>query len=70
MSQGVPSTTDWLHVDDSLGGGVASGMPDLTSINLDELGALDNPVLASVLQGIRREAENPEEAVAGFQSSI
>lgn len=45
-------------------------MVDLTNISLDELGALDNPILAGILHGIRREAEHPEEAVAGFQASI
>jgi FXSXX-COOH protein len=58
-----------LRVDEATGD-VVSSLIDLTNIDLSELSALDNPVLASALQRIRDEAEHPDEAVAGFQASL
>lgn len=56
-------------MDDSLGE-VATHLIDLTDVDLDDIAALDSPVLASALQRIRDEVEHPEDAVAGFQSSL
>lgn len=55
---------------DDVPGEIVSGLTDLSEVDLDGLTALDSPVLASALQRIRDEAEHPEEAVAGFQSSL
>lgn len=55
---------------DDVPGEIVSGLTDLSEVDLDGLTALDSPVLASALQRIRDEVENPEEAVAGFQSSL
>lgn len=49
---------------------LASALTDLTHIDLSKIDQLDNVVLASTLQRIRDEIEHPEEAVAGFQSSL
>jgi FXSXX-COOH protein len=51
-------------------GGVESCLIDLTEVDLGDLDELDSPVLASFLQRIRDEAGHPEEAVAGFNSSL
>jgi FXSXX-COOH protein len=50
--------------------GFESDLVDLTGVNLADLPDLDNPVLAATLRRIRDEADNPSEAVAGFQSSL
>lgn len=55
---------------DEAPGDVVSGLIDLTEVDLAGLAELDNAVLSSALQSIRDEAEHPEEAVAGFQSSL
>jgi FXSXX-COOH protein len=49
---------------------IGSQLVNLSEHGLDSLDALDNSVLANALQGIRDEIEHPEEAVAGFQSSL
>lgn len=49
---------------------VVSDLIDLTELDLGDLDALDNPVLAGALRKIHDEIEHPEEAVAGFQSSL
>lgn len=49
---------------------VASELINLADFDLADLEKLDNRVLATALQGIRDELEHPEEAVAGFQSSL
>lgn len=55
---------------DEAPGDVVSGLIDLTEVDLAGLAELDNAVLSSALQSIRDEAEHPDEAVAGFQSSL
>jgi FXSXX-COOH protein len=49
---------------------VTSGLIDLSELDLADLEALDNPVLASSLAKILDELEHPEEADTGFQSSL
>lgn len=56
--------------DDKAPSHIVSGLIDLSEVDLARLETLDNPVLATALQRIREEAEHPEEAVAGFQSSL
>jgi FXSXX-COOH protein len=51
-------------------GPIVSELIDLTDMDLADLPNLDNPVLARSLQKIRDEAENPQDAAAGFQSSL
>jgi FXSXX-COOH protein len=51
-------------------GEVESHLVDLTEVDLTDLAALDNSVLASALRHLRDEIEHPEEAVAGFNSSL
>jgi FXSXX-COOH protein len=51
-------------------GEVLSHLVDLTGVDLTDLGALDESPLAHALQQIRDEIQHPEEAVAGFQSSL
>ena len=48
----------------------ASGLIDLSEVDLGDLAAIDRPVLAGALQSIRDEIAHPEEAVAGFNSSL
>lgn len=55
---------------DEAPGDVESGLIDLSELDLAGVEKLDNAVLASALRSIRDEAEHPEEAVAGFQSSL
>jgi FXSXX-COOH protein len=55
---------------DHSAGEIVSGLFDLTELGLAELAALDNPILAGTLGQIRDEIEHPEEAAAGFQSSL
>jgi FXSXX-COOH protein len=57
------------RVDDVVGD-VVSGLIDLTGVDLAGLETPDSPVLASALQKIRDEIEHPDEAVAGFDSSL
>jgi len=49
---------------------IVSDLVDLTELDLADLPALDNPVLARSLQKIRDEVTNPGEAAAGHQSSL
>jgi len=49
---------------------IPSALTDLTDIDLTKIPALDSAVLADALKRIRDEIEHPEEAVAGFQSSL
>jgi FXSXX-COOH protein len=51
-------------------GEIASVQIDLSEFDLDGIAKLDNSVLATALQRIREEIERPDEAVAGFQSSL
>ena len=55
---------------DDLTQDVASDLIDLSDIDFSRLTELDSPVLTAALTYIRYEVENPEEAVAGFQSSL
>ena len=55
---------------DDVAGDVVSGLIDLTGVDLADLEISDNPVLAGALQKIRDDVEHPDEAVAGFQSSL
>lgn len=46
-------------------------LPDLSDMTLDELRAIDNPVLLDRLQRIIEDIdEGPTEIIAGFQSAI
>lgn len=47
-----------------------SDLAELTDLSLPELLAADESALAHSLRRIRREIEQPEEAVAGFQNSL
>lgn len=49
---------------------VVSELIDLSEVDLSDLETLDNPVLAGTLERIRDEIAHPEEAVAGFNSSL
>lgn len=49
---------------------IGSHLVDLSDIDLDSIDTLDNSVLVSALRAIRDEIARPEEAVAGFQSSL
>lgn len=51
---------------------VVSGLIDLSDVDLTDLADLDvdNPVLAGTLKQIHDEIEHPDEAVAGFNSSL
>ncbi len=51
-------------------GEVESELIDLTEVDLVALVTLDSLVLADALQRIRDEVEHPEDAVAGFNSSL
>jgi FXSXX-COOH protein len=51
-------------------GPIVSELVDLTNLDLADLPELDNPVLARSLQKIRDEVEHPQNAAAGFQSSL
>jgi FXSXX-COOH protein len=51
-------------------GEITSMLLDLADLDLADLPELDQPVLASALSGIRDTVENPDDAVAGFNSSI
>lgn len=55
---------------DDAAGDVVSRLIDLSEVDLTDLATLDNSVLASALSQLRNEVENPEEAVAGFNSSL
>ena len=43
---------------------------DLTQVSLAQLSALDNSVLGRSLWRLLEEADDPPEAIAGFQSSV
>jgi FXSXX-COOH protein len=47
-----------------------TGLPDLTTLALDQLGDVDNPVLRAALERIQAEAADAEPASAGFNSAI
>jgi FXSXX-COOH protein len=64
---GRPEGGPWV---DQSQGDVASCSIDLTGLDLDALAAMDNTVLANALRALRHEMEHPEEAAAGFQSSL
>lgn len=49
---------------------IVSELIDLTALDLPDLPDLDDSVLARSLQKIRDEVENPQNAAAGFQSSL
>lgn len=54
-------------------GDIAEELPpliDLTQVSLDQLRALDNPVLSASVRRILAEIDSPSEVIAGFQSSI
>lgn len=54
-------------------GDIAEDLPpliDLTRVSLDQLQALDNPVLNASIRRILAEIDRPSEVIAGFQSSI
>ena len=55
---------------DDAPGDVASGLIDLTKVDLDRVATLDDTALARALRRIRDEIAHPEEAVAAFQSSL
>lgn len=55
---------------DEVPGQIKSDLVDLSDVDLDGLAAVRSPVLASSLQRIRDEVARPDEAVAGFQSSL
>ena len=48
---------------------LVSDLVDLSDVDLDRL-TLGDSVLANALQMIRAEVDRPEEAVAGFNSSL
>lgn len=45
-------------------------LSDLTAVPLDRLLTLNDSVLAHSLRRVRRELENPEEAIASFNNFI
>ncbi|GLZ29919.1 hypothetical protein Lesp02_21090 [Lentzea sp. NBRC 105346] len=50
--------------------GPSTDLVDLTNVPLAELLTLEDSALAHALRRIRRELDNPEEAIAGFQNRI
>lgn len=54
---------------DSLSGPLTD-MPDLTATPIDKLLTMGDSALAHSLRRMRRELQNPEEAIAGFQNRI
>jgi FXSXX-COOH protein len=51
-------------------GPYVSELVDLTDLDLADLPSLDNPVLARSLRKIRDDVANPQDAAAGFNSSL
>jgi FXSXX-COOH protein len=49
---------------------IESQILDVTDVDLAALQELENPVLAASIVRILREADQPGEAVSGFNSSI
>ncbi len=49
---------------------IESHILDVTGVDLETLQELDNPVLAASIVRILREADQPGEALSGFNSSI
>jgi FXSXX-COOH protein len=49
---------------------MTSELVDLAAFDLADLSKLDRPILAAALARIVHEIDRPDEAVAGFQSSI
>jgi FXSXX-COOH protein len=49
---------------------VTCALTDVSDAFLEDLSTLDKPSLADALQEIREEVSRPDEAVAGFNSSL
>jgi FXSXX-COOH protein len=49
---------------------IESNILDVTSIDLEVLPELENPILQASIIRILREADQPDEALSGFNSSI
>jgi FXSXX-COOH protein len=47
-----------------------SALVDLTRVSLAQLSSLDNTVFGRALRRLIEEADDPPEAIAGFQSSV
>lgn len=43
---------------------------DLTRVSLTQLSSMDNSAFSRSLRRVLKEADNPSEAIAGFQSSV
>ena len=56
-------------VDDPLTGTVCA-VPDVSTLPIQELLSLDESALGPALRRLRREADHPEEILAGFDSAV
>jgi FXSXX-COOH protein len=50
--------------------GVTCGIPDVGDLPLQALLALDESALGPALERLRREADHPEEILAGWDSAV
>jgi FXSXX-COOH protein len=64
-----PAVREENEVDEPLAGTVCE-VPDVSNLPMYELLALDESALGPALRRLRREADHPEEVLAGFNSAV